>query len=81
MIPVNTTLLTFSTSYIVVNSEVGDVKLEISDELAAMAEGNVAVGKLSEERVQQLVYLMTSWTEVMQKEIRHVEDFKVKIKL
>lgn len=52
-------------------------KLEISDELTLVIKNNIRVEDLSEERINHLLSLMTSWTGTMQAEINLIDEITV----
>lgn len=49
-------------------------QLEVSDELISIIKRNIDPNELSPERLSELLRLITSWTDVMQKEINFIED-------
>lgn len=53
--------------------------LEISDELILIDKNNISTGELSKDQINRLLRLMTSWIDVMQKEIDLIKDIKVPI--
>lgn len=51
--------------------------MKISNELTLITKNDISTGELSKDQINKLLDLMTSWTELLQKEINLIEDIKV----